>query len=52
MGPFDLLLFNSGMTFLVTGAVARLAPVLRDLDLTPPEPSPKAFGEDMRGKRP
>ncbi len=52
MGLVPSLLFNSGMTFLVTGAVARLSGTLRKLDLTPPEPSPNAFGEDRRGKRP
>lgn len=38
LGLVPSLLFNSGMTLLVTGVVARLAGTLRRLDLTPPEP--------------
>lgn len=36
LGLVPSLLFNSGMTLLVTGAVARLSKALRGLDLTPP----------------
>lgn len=51
LGLVPSLLFNSGMTLLVTGAVARFAKALRGLDLTPPEPSPR-YAEERSDKGP
>lgn len=49
LGLVPSLLFNSGMTLLVTGAVARLAPALRRLDLTSIHKFSEKPSEEPRG---